>query len=175
RLLRLQQSDRLLEVGCGYGRLLWHLRPLAGSVVGMDLHDGPLVEARELLRSMRNAEFILGDGQTLAPIQDNSIDKVVAFTVLQHMSRVGVCRYLDEMRRVLTPGGLGVVNFHDDGVRSSHMLDKPEEQSLAWSPSQICAAADTAGIVIRSLERETLEDLYPGRNLVWWWLTFSAE
>ncbi len=166
-------SDTLLEVGCGYGRLLWHLLPLVGRVVGLDLHEGPLGEARALLAGRGEARLILGDGRTLAPIDSGSIDKVCAFTVLQHMTREGVARYLREFGRVLTPRGLGVVNFYDEAVRQDRMLDAAGEQSLSWSPAEICAAAEAARLTIHRLEREPLDHPDHGRGLVWWWLVFG--
>lgn len=174
RLAELVPTDVLLEVGCGYGRLLWHLSPLVSRVVGIDLHDGPLQEARTLLRDRARASIHLGDGRTLAPIDSHSVDKLCAFTVLQHMTRDGVRGYLREFARVLTPSGRAIVNFHDDGVRQARMLDQTVEQSLCWSPGEIAAAVEEEGLILHRLERQSLEHLYPGRGLVWWWAVLGA-
>ncbi len=42
-------AHRILELGCGYGRVLEHLRSPERTVVGLDLHEGLLQRARERL------------------------------------------------------------------------------------------------------------------------------
>lgn len=171
--LDLHPRHTLLEVGCGYGRLLWHLRPLVGHVVGVDLHEQPLTEGRELLSTRGSADFHVGNGLNLDVVPDASVDRVVAFTVLQHMSREGVVTYLREMRRVLRPGGQALVNFHDELHTRRVVLDQPGEQSSTTGPAQIVAMAEQAGVTIESLDRQSLDHLYPGRGYLWWWLRLS--
>lgn len=187
--LDLQPTHTLLEVGCGYGRLLWHLSPHVAQVIGIDLHEEPLTEGRELLRARRaaggrgegkgrlgecgTAEFLVGNGLNLDVLPDGCVDRVVAFTVLQHMSREGVVTYLREMRRVLKPGGQVLVNFHDERNARRVVLDRPGEQSSTTSAAQIVAMADEACVTIESLDRQSLDHLYPGRGYQWWWLRCS--
>lgn len=169
----LEPRHTLLEVGCGYGRLLWHLLPSVRSVIGVDLHEEPLREARQLLAPRGEADLRVGDGLTLNVVEDQAVDRVVAFTVLQHMTHPGATAYLREMKRVLAPGGLGLVNFHDETSQRRTILDRPGEQSSTTSPAQIVAMADAAGITIERLDRQSLDPIYPGRGYVWWWLRFS--
>lgn len=171
--LDLNPAHTLLEVGCGYGRLLWHLVPHVRRVIGVDLHDEPLREGRQLLASRGDAELRVGDGLSLNVIETGSIDRVVAFTVLQHMTHTGATEYLREMKRVLAPGGLGLVNFHDETTERRVVLDRPGEQSSTTSPAQIIAMADAAGLTTQCLDRQSLDPIYPGRGYVWWWLKFS--
>lgn len=170
--LDLRAQHTLLEVGCGYGRLLWHVLPRVRRAIGVDLHGAPLREASDLLRGRGEAALVLGNGLDLSCVASGAVDRAVAFTVLQHMTRPGVETYLREMSRVLAPGGLALVNFPDDGVRATEMEDRAGEQSIRSSPAQILAMAQRAGVHALALDRVCLEHLYPGRGLVWWWLRF---
>jgi len=171
--LDLHPTHTLLEVGCGYGRLLWHLLPKVRRVIGVDLHEQPLAEARDLLAPRGDADMRVGDGLSLNVVESGSVDRAVAFTVLQHMTHPGATEYLREMKRVLAPGGLGLVNFHDETRERRTILDRPGEQSSTTSPAQIATMAERAGITIERIERQSLDHLYPGRGYLWWWLTFS--
>jgi SAM-dependent methyltransferase len=56
----------------------------------------------------RGSLDVVADARVL-PIRDQSIDLVVCFEVLQHIAEY--CTVLDEIRRVLRPGGLLIVSF----------------------------------------------------------------
>ncbi|MDX9911526.1 MAG: class I SAM-dependent methyltransferase [Phycisphaerales bacterium] len=169
-LLRPSGDETLLEIGCGYGRLLHHLRPHVARVVGIELAHEPLAEAARLLASAGGAELHVGDGVTLQPLGDASIDCACCFTVFQHMTREGVRGYLLELARVLRPGGVAALQFLDDGTREREIVDEAREQSLGYSASQVCSAVEAAGLRVERLEREDLEGSHPGRGLGWWWV-----
>ena len=169
-LLRPTGGETLLEIGCGYGRLLAHLRPHVARVVGIELAPEPLEEAARLLAPAGGAELHVGDGVTLRPLGDASIDCACCFTVFQHMTREGARGYLRELARVLRPGGAVAMQFLDDGTREREIVDVAREQSLGYHASQVCEAIEHAGLRIEILEREDLEHTYPGRGLGWWWV-----
>lgn len=74
----------ILEVGCGYGKLLYALRervdvPLAG----VDFSRSQLGLARTFLAEWDGVELFLGRGDRL-PFADNSFDMVVTSAVILH-------------------------------------------------------------------------------------------
>jgi len=171
-MLNPRVGDVLLEIGCGYGRLLWHLLPLVGGgrVIGVELAEEPLAEARKLLEDRGDVELIRNDGLTLRDIPDQCITGAYAFTVLQHMTRAGACGYIREAARVLVPGGRVCLQFHSDGTTEREILDERREQSISYSATQVCDTIEQASLRVERLDRECLDATYPGRGLSWLWV-----
>ncbi len=101
-----QRREVALEIGCGLGRICAALSEHFDRVIGVDVDEEMLRQARELVASDR-IDFRLGDGVGLRPVEDDSVDFVTSFTVLQHMpSRELVLDYVREAARVVRPGGV---------------------------------------------------------------------
>lgn len=94
-----------LDVGCGIGRMDEFVAPRVGSLTGLDVSGEMVAKARERLAAVPNARFVEGDGFTLAPIGDASIDLAFSHIVFQHVPRPVVLGYFREVRRVLRAGG----------------------------------------------------------------------
>ena len=106
--LRLPTGVRVLEVGCGRGVALPALaRALAPSrLVGIDVDASLIVEAdRRLAARGVAAEVSHADVRDL-PFAAGSFDVVIDFGTCYHISRP--TEALDEIARVLAPGGLFV-------------------------------------------------------------------
>src|SRR4029078_4047225 len=52
-----------------------------------------------------DAEYVVGDVREL-PLADDSFDAVFSYSVLQHLAKKDVRAAVDEIRRVLRPGGV---------------------------------------------------------------------
>ncbi len=103
----------LLDVGCGPGTITVDLAALVapGRVLGVDMTDAPLAEARDLAeRTGASVVFEVGDVYALAE-DDDSFDVVHAHQVLQHLADPVAA--LREMARVCRPGGLIAVRDVD--------------------------------------------------------------
>jgi len=161
-------SDTLLEVGCGYGRLLWHFRDRVERLIGVDLAAEPIEEARALLDG-HDATLHVGDGMSLAPVPDQTADVVVAFTVFQHMAREVVRSNIDDVARVLAPGGRFVAQFKG-GDGEDNISPEVREQAASYRVSQVAGLAEAAGLQVMSIERERLDKTYPRHNISWLWL-----
>lgn len=128
-LVDLQPEDRVLDVGCGIGRLA---RPLAGYLSPEGSYDGFDVAEiavewcqRHYRERHPNFHFTYVDvangsynpdgsssAQALAfPYPDASFDFVFLTSVFTHMMPSEVERYLEEIARVLAPGGRCLVTF----------------------------------------------------------------
>ena len=100
----------LLDVAGGTGYLAAALRDMAGCVVVVDRSPGMLAVARE-----RKLETVLASATAL-PFADASFDVVLCADALHHIREAEAA--LDEMARVLKPGGTALVQeFHIHGVR----------------------------------------------------------
>ncbi len=108
--LGLEEGARVLDVGCGTGRLArWIAERLGpkGTVAAID----PLEERVDIARSRGDAvRFEVGQAEDLGAFEDASFDAVCMSSVFHWVS--DKAKALAEVRRVLRPGGrLGVTTF----------------------------------------------------------------
>jgi ubiquinone/menaquinone biosynthesis C-methylase UbiE len=100
----LQPGERVLDAGCGSGRLLPVIGAMigpTGSLVELDFAPGMLAAGRGKPHG-DNVTFILGDAHAL-PFPDRDFDRVIALALLPHLDDKGLA--LREFHRVLKPGG----------------------------------------------------------------------
>ena len=160
----LRSNDDVLEIGCGYGNLMFGLADHVRSIVGVDVHQQPLDKAHDILRGKRNASVVLTDGISL-PFKDGSFSLVYSYSVMQHIPRELVCRYVAESRRVLKLGGRVFLQFinadKSPNKRKRINLDVARQQSIAWTTAEILGAAE--GIALRAtIHEESLSLCFVG-------------
>ena len=93
---------RLLDIGCSTGILSHHYAGFFGEVVGVDIDDGAIAWACEN-RASENLEYRVGDSMEL-PFQEAEFDVATCTHIYEHVPDAQ--RMLDEIYRVLKPGGL---------------------------------------------------------------------
>lgn len=94
----------ILEVGCGYGRLLRSLED-SNQCIGVDFSKEMLVHAKNNVKS----SLVLAQGNKL-PFMKNSFDRVLCVAVLLHILNFeDIKEVLDEMNYVLKEGGILVI------------------------------------------------------------------
>ena len=118
-LMNLQPSDRVLDLGCGTG---WASRRLAriatgGDIVGIDVADEMLRRAEQASAGTKNVRYIWGSAENI-PSQDNFFTKVLSVESFYYYANQG--KALDEVRRVLAPGGrlFILINLYRDNPYS---------------------------------------------------------
>jgi ubiquinone/menaquinone biosynthesis C-methylase UbiE len=110
--LLLPPTGRVLDVGCGYGRIALRLVALGYEVTGIDVAPNLLRAARREA-ARRGLPIRLDHGSmTVLPYPPASFDAVVCIwtafhELLREFEQVAALR---EMHRVLAPGGVGVVD-----------------------------------------------------------------
>jgi ubiquinone/menaquinone biosynthesis C-methylase UbiE len=116
-LVDLSQVRRALDAGCGTGVFLLPLArrlvPRGASVVGLDLAEGTLGQARARVQAEGlPVECLIGDVEAL-PFADGAFDLVLANYMLYHVPDLD--QAIAELRRVLRPGGtlLAATNGQD--------------------------------------------------------------
>ena len=102
---------RALEIGCGVARDTVHLGRHFDHVDGVDV--SPTMVQRALARGVPdNVALHALSGRDLQPMPDAAYDLVFSHLVFQHIADAAViAAYLQEAARVLTPGGVAVLQF----------------------------------------------------------------
>jgi SAM-dependent methyltransferase len=119
----LQPTDLVVEIGCGIGRLTRVLAARTKDVVALDVSERMLELARQYNPRLDNVRWLLGDGTTLAGIEDASADACVSHVVFQHIPDPAVTMgYVREMGRVLRPGGWAAFHVSNDPAVHRHRL-----------------------------------------------------
>ena len=112
-LLRHAESlgGRVLELGCGAGRITGYLGARGGEVLGIDISQAMVDYCRDRYPDL---EFRLGDLSDLSALPDRSRDVVIAeFNVLGVLDDVQRKRVLREIHRVLSEDGLLLFSAHN--------------------------------------------------------------
>jgi ubiquinone/menaquinone biosynthesis C-methylase UbiE len=96
------RETRLLDIGCSTGILTRHYAEFFGKVVGVDIDDGAVEWARQN-RAAYNVSYKVGDSMEL-PFLTGDFELVTCTHIYEHVPDSQ--RMLDEIHRVLRPGGM---------------------------------------------------------------------
>jgi SAM-dependent methyltransferase len=101
----------VLDIGCGHGHIHSYLTSaeLPIKLFGTDVASTVVEEARVLNPSVTYQSY---DGKRL-PYEDHSFDVAFAIAVMHHVPPAQWPAFLQEMRRVVRPGGMIVVFEHN--------------------------------------------------------------
>lgn len=156
-------EQRVLEIGCGVGRMTWRLAELFGHVTAVDISSEMLAHARKNLERYRNVDHLLvpGDG-SLPGCEDSSHDVVFSYITLQHVAnRRAQLRYLSESGRVLRPGGRLALQVRS-GDRTSLVLEWLGHVAHALQGQSTLHRSWRGGRLGEKLIRETLDPSMEG-------------
>ncbi|MGD8413570.1 MAG: class I SAM-dependent methyltransferase [Candidatus Latescibacterota bacterium] len=114
-------SEKMLEIGCGVGRMTRYFARGFKEVHGIDVSEEMIKRARENLVDSENVQLHVGNGCDLGLFEDGAFDFVFSYITFQHIPDVSVTlNYIREAGRVLRNGGhfyFQVNNVHP-GIRS---------------------------------------------------------
>jgi len=137
--LALEGMDAILEFGCGCGRVVRHLRALPGRVHGSDWNGRAIDWCREALPF---ASFEVNRLAPPLPYADASFDLVYCLSVFTHLGEDLQRPWVEELRRVLKPGGHLLVTTH--GRRYAERL-APRERARFDAGEFLVRRAEGAG------------------------------
>ena len=161
----LAPDDRVLEIGCGLGRLTREIAARVAAVQALDVSDEMLRRARALNSGLSNVNWLLGNGLDLSPVEDTSLDACISHVVFQHIPDVEIVfGYVREIGRVLRPGGWAAFQVSNDPAihraggarerlktrlgRGPRGLDSPEWLGSSVDLAELEAAAVEGGLGI---------------------------
>jgi SAM-dependent methyltransferase len=108
-------DEKVVEVGCGLGRITRAIAGRAGHVWALDVSPEMLERARNLNTELDNVEWLHGDGRSLRPVGDGCASACFSHVVFQHVPDPAITLdYVREMGRVLRPGGWAAFQVSND-------------------------------------------------------------
>jgi SAM-dependent methyltransferase len=157
--LGVREGDRLLDLGCGFGRHAYQAARLGAQVVAFDagadevrkVQDtfGAMAVAGELDAGAARVGAVRGDALRL-PFGDGSFDRVIASEVLEHIPDDETA--MAELTRVLRPGGFMAVTVPRCGPEfvnwalSDEYHNVPGGHVRIYRQSQLVARLEGTGL-----------------------------
>ena len=170
---------KVLDFGCGAGRVTRALARVFGEVHGVDISSEMVRIARDTLQGVSNVKIHLSNGKDLAVLGDELFDFAFAFSVFHHIpSKAAIADCIAEVGKHLHPGDLfkfevqGSLNFKppkDDtwlgtplseadvigiaaetGFESRHRVGAGEESYWQWFFKRIHGGTESANTKVRA-------------------------
>jgi SAM-dependent methyltransferase len=113
------QPGRVLDFGCGVGRLLIPFARRAQTVVGIDVSPSMLEQAVNNCRERGLKSVELLDRADLDRLGPNSFDLVHSYIVFQHIPVSEGERLLRKLLDLIAIGGIGVIHLPFSNVKSA--------------------------------------------------------
>src|SRR5688572_4120271 len=168
--LEIERFHAILDFGCGVGRIMrhWHLlrRP---ALHGTDYNPRLVGWCKE---NLKFAEFRVNTLSDKLFYEPESFDFIYAFSVFTHLSEPLQFFWINELSRVLKPGGYIYLTTHGDYFFPQLSVEEKEKflngqlvvRGAEQSGSNICAAYHPAAYVRGKMGREfSVVDFIPGR------------
>ena len=125
----LPESPRVLDLGCGCGKLarFFCLNP-GLTYVGIDLFAPSIRWCRRAFAPFSDRfDFIHFDGQSdiynptgkiksseyVLPLEDSEMDMTICASLFTHLFEADARHYLEEIARITKPGGQAIVSIHN--------------------------------------------------------------
>jgi len=113
KLIVKDKAARILEAGCGAGRILRYYHENGYSITGFDFIGSAV---KNLKRNIPSLEILVADVVRL-PFHDNEFKYLLAFG-LYHNLEYGLDEAIRETHRVLEPGGVICASFRADSIQN---------------------------------------------------------
>ena len=100
----------VLELACGHGRHAAKFSDQAQTVILVDINIANIEYCRERFKQSPKFRFALTDGHSLDSVQDRECSAILSYDAMVHFDSDVVRAYLEEMSRVLKPGGRALIH-----------------------------------------------------------------
>ena len=155
---------RVLEIGCGIGRLLIPMSNIFQNVVGIDISPEMVRIGKEKTQEISNCEIVENNGSDLSLFSDNYFDFCYSFIVFQHIPEKKIVEeYIKEVSRVLKPGCL--FRFQVRGKISTKPKNITTWDGVQFTSDEIHIMAEKNNFDILEEDDDTNE---------YYWITFRT-
>jgi len=135
---------KVLEIGCGAGRVTRALANLFGEVHAVDVSGEMIARASSALAALPHARVYQNNGMDLAIVPGENFDFAFSTIVFQHIpSRDVIENYVSEVSRLLRPGAL--FKFQVQGDTTLKTNDDDTWLGVSFSDDEAVAMATRCG------------------------------
>ena len=139
---------KVLEIGCGSGRITRALSEVFGEVYAVDISGEMIRQAKQSLHDRPNAHVFQNNGSDLTVLGDIQVDFAFSFIVFQHIpSRDVIFSYVREVQRLLRPGGL--FKFQVQGGAEMDLGQEDTWIGVPFSDEEAVAMGEACGFEAR--------------------------
>lgn len=122
----LADDFKVLEWGCGPGRVIRHLRQALRhdvTLYGADYNEESIEWDR---RNIEGIQFVVNQLEPPLPFPPNSFNCVYAISVFTHLSEIMHSKWITEIERIVRPGGLLIITTHGDLTADRLLADEKQ-------------------------------------------------
>jgi SAM-dependent methyltransferase len=175
--LGVTKGDRLLDLGCGFGRHAFEATRRGADVVALDAGRDEVAQVRAVLAAMVEAGELSADGVRAGGVQGNALtlpfpdaafDRIIASEVLEHIADDTTA--IAELSRVLRPGGTMAVTVPRCGPEVVNWLLSDAYHDVPGGHIRIYRRSELARRVRASGLRATGGHHCHGLHAPYWWL-----
>ncbi len=156
--LDLQQGERLLDVGCGWGSFVMHAASRYGvEAVGITLSEPQAELARKRVADAGLADRIEIRVQDYRELAGEQFDAVASIGMVEHVGEAQIDRYAEQLASMLRPGGRllnhGISRLRHGNVEGGPFSERyvfPDGETL--HVSRVILALERAGFIARHVE-----------------------
>jgi 2-polyprenyl-3-methyl-5-hydroxy-6-metoxy-1,4-benzoquinol methylase len=152
----LKPGDRVLEIGCGIGTIVFELARQGYDVRGTDISQVAIEYGRAKYPGVR---LDVQPAEEL-PFEEGAFDVVLSFDLFEHIARID--RHVGEVRRVLKPGGHYL--FQTPNKWSNAIFETLSHKTLKWR--RVHPSLHTPGQLKRRLAKHGFETRFVKMNPV---------
>jgi ubiquinone/menaquinone biosynthesis C-methylase UbiE len=112
RLMTSDPEAELLDAGCGIGNFVIPFAKKCKFVYGTDVSEVSIEFCKERLRNEKIENAMVWAGSVkVIPLGDNTVDKILCFSVFQYLSIDETITVIREFKRILRKDGIIVLGF----------------------------------------------------------------
>jgi len=150
-------NRKILEIGCGIGRITEFLSDAFGEVSGVDISEEMIQTGRKRLTDKMNVHLHSTNGLDY-PFPDESFDIVFSFITFQHMpDKNTVKKNIEEIARVLKKDGIAKIQLRGLPTKKSEWF---------YGPSFIISEVEK---MIKNLPLQMIKTTGEGQRYFWVW------
>lgn len=161
--LKAQGVHRICDAGCGFGTYNLLLAVNGFEVEGFDLSESAVAVTKELLGRYKidASRYRTADIQE-TEYEDEQFDAAIAYSVLDHMTAANAEKGMEELFRIIKPGGLLLLAF--DSLEEDDLLP---EHTVLPDGSLLYTQGRKTNMIFHPFTEQELSELFKNKEIIY--------